>query len=224
MLLEHLSCWFEILFANSWMSAISYAWYDMYDMLIYFNNRLQAICCLLIDLRILHFQHILVFTCRVGTRRPCNISRRFSTLAKCQKRYPKGLVISGQFRAPWKQNSFWSFAWWRHQMETFSAILAICVGNSPATGGVPAQRPVMRSCDVFFDLRLNTRLCKQWWGWWFETPSRPSWRHCIAFQGTWMFSFYAVQAFCEAITVLIVGIIVYSTPVIYCAYATETPE
>ena len=34
------------------------------------------------------------------------------------------------------------------------------------------QRPVTRSLDVFFDLRLNKRLSKQWWGWWFETPSR----------------------------------------------------
>ena len=38
--------------------------------------------------------------------------------------------------------------WWRHQMETFSALLAICVGNSPATGEFPAQRPVTRSFDV----------------------------------------------------------------------------
>ena len=30
---------------------------------------------------------------------------------------------------------------------------------------------------VFFDLRLNKRLSKQWWGWWFETPSHPLWRH-----------------------------------------------
>ena len=34
---------------------------------------------------------------------------------------------------------------------------------------IPAQRPVTRSFDVFFDLRLNKRLSKQWWGWWFET-------------------------------------------------------
>ena len=32
--------------------------------------------------------------------------------------------------------------------------------------------------DVFFDLRLNKRLSKQRWGWWFETSSRPLWRHC----------------------------------------------
>ena len=47
-------------------------------------------------------------------------------------------------------------AWWRHQMETFSALLAICAGNSPVPGEFPAQRPVTRSFDVFFDLhRIN---------------------------------------------------------------------
>ena len=66
--------------------------------------------------------------------------------------------------------------WWRHQMETFSALMALCAGNSPFTGEFPAQRVVTRSFDVFFDLRLNKRLSK-WWGWWFETPPRPLWRH-----------------------------------------------
>ena len=32
--------------------------------------------------------------------------------------------------------------------------------------------------EVFFDLRLNKRLNKQSWGWWFETQSRPLWPHC----------------------------------------------
>ena len=63
-------------------------------------------------------------------------------------------------------------------METFAALLDLCAGNSPVTGEFPAQRPVTRSFDVFFDLRLNKQLSKQWWGWWFETPSRPLWRHC----------------------------------------------
>ena len=62
--------------------------------------------------------------------------------------------------------------WWRHQMETFSALLAICAGNSPVPGEFPAQRPVTRSFDVFFDLRLNKWLSKQSWGWWFKTISR----------------------------------------------------
>ena len=69
-------------------------------------------------------------------------------------------------------------SWWRHQMETFSALLAICAGNSPVTGEFPAQRPVTRSFDVFFDLRLNRQLSKQWGRWWFETLPRSLWRHC----------------------------------------------
>ena len=69
--------------------------------------------------------------------------------------------------------------WWRHQMESFSAWLAICAGNSPVHGEFPAQRPVTRSFDVVFDLRLNKRLSQQSWGWWFETLSRPLWRHCF---------------------------------------------
>ena len=48
-------------------------------------------------------------------------------------------------------------------METFSALMAICAGNSPVTGELPAQRPVSLSFDVFFDLRLNKRLSKQSW-------------------------------------------------------------
>ena len=51
-------------------------------------------------------------------------------------------------------------AWWRHQMETFSALLAICAGNPPVPGEFPAQRPVTRRFDVLFDLRLNKRLNK----------------------------------------------------------------
>ena len=62
-------------------------------------------------------------------------------------------------------------------METFSALLAICAGNSRVPGEFPAQRPVTRSFDVFFDLHPNKRLSKQWWGWWFETLSCPLWRH-----------------------------------------------
>ena len=34
--------------------------------------------------------------------------------------------------------------WWRNQMETCSALLAICAGNSPVTGEFPSQRPVAR--------------------------------------------------------------------------------
>ena len=80
---------------------------------------------------------------------------------------------------------FLSLSWWRHQMETFSVLLAICAGNSPVTGEFPAQRPVTRSFDIFFDLRLNKRLSKQSWGWWFETLSHPLWRHCNVSADRW---------------------------------------
>ena len=63
-------------------------------------------------------------------------------------------------------------------METFFALLAICAGNSPVPGEFHTQRPVTRSFDVPFDLRLNKRLSKQPWGWWFETPSWSLRRHC----------------------------------------------
>ena len=74
----------------------------------------------------------------------------------------------------------WNFhrTWRRHQMKTFSALLALCAWNSPVTGEFPAQRPVTRSFDVLFELRLNKRLSKQSCGWWFETQSRSLWRHC----------------------------------------------
>ena len=71
--------------------------------------------------------------------------------------------------------------WWRHRMEIIAALLANCAGNSPVPGEFPAQRPVTRSSDVFFDLRLNKRLSKQSWGWWFETLSRSLCRHCNYF-------------------------------------------
>ena len=61
-------------------------------------------------------------------------------------------------------------------MEKNSTLLAICARNSLVTGEFPAQRPVTRSFNVFFDLRLNGRFSKQSRGWWFETPSRPLWR------------------------------------------------
>ena len=55
-------------------------------------------------------------------------------------------------------------------METFSALLALCEGNSPVTGEFLSQRPVTRSFDVFFVLRLNKRLSK---------PSRRRWFSCL---------------------------------------------
>ena len=63
-------------------------------------------------------------------------------------------------------------------METYSLLLDLCAGNSPVMGEFPAQRPVTRSFDVFFDPRLNKPLSKHSGGWWFEMLSSLLWRHC----------------------------------------------
>ena len=100
----------------------------------------------------------------------------------------------------------YSIASYRNGMETPSTSWAFCDGNTPVTddimtssngnifrvtghlcgeftgpGEFSAQRPVTRSFDVFFDLRLNKRLSKQPWGWWFETPSWSLWCQCNEF-------------------------------------------
>ena len=47
-------------------------------------------------------------------------------------------------------------------METFSALLTICVGNSQVTDEFPIQTPMSQSFDIFFDLRMNKSLSNQW--------------------------------------------------------------
>ena len=68
--------------------------------------------------------------------------------------------------------------WWRHQMKTSSALLALCAGNSPVTGEFPSQRPGKQGFNIFFDLCRNKAFSKQSKRRWFETPSRSLWRHC----------------------------------------------
>ena len=55
-------------------------------------------------------------------------------------------------------------------------------GEFTGPGEFPTQRPVTRSFDVSVDLRLNKRLSKHTWGWWFETLSGPLWRHRNGFE------------------------------------------
>ena len=69
-------------------------------------------------------------------------------------------------------------AWRRHQMETFSALLALCARNSPVTCEFPSRMPVPRSFDIFFDPRLNKRWSKQSRRRWFEKPTLSLCRRC----------------------------------------------
>ena len=74
-----------------------------------------------------------------------------------------------------------SLPWRGHQMETFSTLLAFCVGNSPVTGKFPSQRPMTQSFDAFFDMHLNKHLSKQSICQWFVMPSCSLWHHCNVF-------------------------------------------
>ena len=59
--------------------------------------------------------------------------------------------------------AWWDIShWWHDDVIKWkkNALLALCTGNSPVAGEFPAQMPVTRSFAVFFDLRLNKRLCK----------------------------------------------------------------
>ena len=61
-------------------------------------------------------------------------------------------------------------------IEIFTALLAICVGNSPITGEFPSQRPVTRNLDV---------LIYAWTNGWINNRDagdlrRVLWRHCNA--------------------------------------------
>ena len=99
--------------------------------------------------------------------------RNVAKMRKINRRWPKSKSVLKMFRIHQYVES-----WRRHQMETYSALLALCVGDSLVTGEFPSQRPVTLSFDVFFDLRPNKRFSKQSWGWWFETPSRSLWHYC----------------------------------------------
>ena len=62
---------------------------------------------------------------------------------------------------------------------TFSALLALCAGNSPVTRAkIRLTKPVMWNFDVFFDLRQNQQVGKQGRRRCFEMPSSWLWRHC----------------------------------------------
>ena len=50
-------------------------------------------------------------------------------------------------------------------------------GESTGPRWIPRTKASDAELWCFFNLCLNKRLSKQSWGWWFETLSRPLWRH-----------------------------------------------
>ena len=75
-------------------------------------------------------------------------------------RLHKSMATKLQLRASASWTKWYEIIWhddvikWKH----FPHYSPICAGNSSVTGEFPAQRPVTRSFDVFFDRRLNKRL------------------------------------------------------------------
>ena len=58
-------------------------------------------------------------------------------------------------------------------METFSALLAICTAGIHRLPVNSSHKGQWRGALMFFfDMHLNKGWSKQWWGWWFEMPSR----------------------------------------------------
>ena len=65
----------------------------------------------------------------------------------------------------------------RHQLETVSALVALCKGNPPVTSGFPSQMVSNADFDVFFYISLSKRLNKRTRCQWFERQSPSLWRH-----------------------------------------------
>ena len=79
-----------------------------------------------------------------------------------------------------------SAPWWRHQMEKKFRVTGHLCGEFTGQLWIPRTKASDAELWCFFDLHPNKRLSKQWWGWWFETLSRPLWRHCNAHILIWI--------------------------------------
>ena len=95
----------------------------------------------------------------------------------CFGKHGKSLIILNNFRLP-----SLPYSWFWSQIHMFVLLMYAIYMMMSSNGNIfrwPFVRnsPVTLRFDVFLDLRLNKRLSKQPWGWWFETPSRTLWRH-----------------------------------------------
>ena len=86
----------------------------------------------------------------------------------------------------------WSYyrKWLRYDLRCSG----LCSHSGTARVELVVAQPVTRSFGIFFDLRLNQQLSKQWRRWWFETPSHSLWCQCNAHR-LWHFK---KQLFCWA--------------------------
>ena len=69
--------------------------------------------------------------------------------------------------------------WRRHQMETFSALLALCyLEDFTDQRWIPLTKASDAELWFVFDLHLTKQLSKQSWSRWFRAPSGSLWRNC----------------------------------------------
>ena len=82
-------------------------------------------------------------------------------------------------------------------MEAFSALLGLCEGNSSVTGEFLSQRPVARSFDASFDLRLKKNSSVN------NRDAGDLRRHCAHYDVTVMFYYYvtAILTVCDQLIV-----------------------
>ena len=114
-----------------------------------------------------------IYTCIWVTILKCRGSRWNNQLARSSKLSEAQREVS-QTQI---QTEIWLYMMTSSNGNIFRLNGPLC-GEFTGPGEFPAHRPVTRGFGVFFDLRLNKRLSKQPWGWWFETPPRSLWRHC----------------------------------------------
>ena len=121
-----------------------------------FTFPLYKLILLLLLISVARFMDLIMVvyvTCTVGAeaRRLIKITRRVASSDLTKSRSPRGSLIP-QCIVP---------SWWRHQMETFSSLLAICAGNSLHKGQWPS-RPLWRhrNASCFNPFVIWTRLIK----------------------------------------------------------------
>ena len=98
-----------------------------------------------------------------------------TSLAPCIARLSAATILTTHENSPIPEEGL--FMMTSSNGNIFRVTGPLC-GEFTGPGEFPAQRPVTRSFDVFFDLRPNKRLNKQPWVWWFETSSWSLWRQC----------------------------------------------
>ena len=112
------------------------------------------------------------------------------------------LVIWGAMTFIWRHRertraiSAEACPWWRHQRKHFPRYWPFVRGIHRSPVNSPHKGQWRGALMFFFYLCPKKRLSKQSWGWWFETPSGPLWRHsdaihCLKYHSKFDFSVYA---------------------------------